>query len=156
MRGTSSVRRGSSSGRGPAADNPGRPSCRPKPEHLPVAVGSSVSSVRLGLLAVIFLVDVILIWSFPDGPAFLQTLNAIVWIVWACFAVDYVARLLLSVEKVRFVRTQMDLLIVLLPMLRLLRVSLCCVTASQVREHGEDRRVDPEHRDCGCVSAALM
>jgi hypothetical protein len=38
--------------------------------------------------------------EFPDGPtAFLQTLNVIVLIVWACFAVDYVARLLLSVQK---------------------------------------------------------
>jgi voltage-gated potassium channel len=39
--------------------------------------------------------------------------------------VDYVARLLLSVEKGRFVRThKLDLLMVLLPMLRLLRVFL--------------------------------
>jgi len=31
--------------------------------------------------------------SLPDGPpAFLKVLNVIVWIVWACFAVDYVAR----------------------------------------------------------------
>jgi voltage-gated potassium channel len=80
----------------------------------------------LDLLAVIFLVDVILIWSFPDGPpVFLRTLNVIAWIVWACFAVDYVARLLLFVEKARFVRThKLDLLMVLMPMLRLLRVFL--------------------------------
>jgi voltage-gated potassium channel len=80
----------------------------------------------LDVLAVIFLIDVILIWSFPDAsPAVLDALNVIVWIVWACFAVDYVARLLLSVQKVRFVRThKLDLLMVLLPMLRLLRVFL--------------------------------
>jgi voltage-gated potassium channel len=80
----------------------------------------------LDLLAVIFLVDVILIWSFPDRPpAFLQTLNVIAWLVWACFAVDYVTRLLLSVKKVRFVRShKLDLLMVLLPMLRLLRIFL--------------------------------
>jgi voltage-gated potassium channel len=80
----------------------------------------------LDLLAVIFLIDVILLWSFPDGPpAFVSTLNVIAWIVWACFAVDYVARLLLSVGKARFVRThKLDLLMVLLPMLRLLRIFL--------------------------------
>ena len=43
------------------------PTAEPEARHLPVAVGSSVSRRPLGLLAVIFLVDVILIWSFPDG-----------------------------------------------------------------------------------------
>jgi voltage-gated potassium channel len=99
-----------------------------EPEILTPASRRWVERVQrpLDLLAVIFLVDVILIWSLPDGPpAFLQTLNVIAWIVWACFAVDYVARLLLSVKKVRFVRThKLDLLMVLLPMLRLLRVFL--------------------------------
>lgn len=34
----------------------------------------------LDVLAVIFLVDVILIWSFPDGPAaFRQALDVIAW-----------------------------------------------------------------------------
>jgi voltage-gated potassium channel len=80
----------------------------------------------LDVLAVIFLIDVILLWGFPDAPpAFLKILNIIVWIVWACFAVDYVARLLLSVKKAKFVRThKLDLLMVLLPMLRLLRIFL--------------------------------
>ena len=79
----------------------------------------------LDLLAVIFLIDVILLWGFPDGPpAFLKTLNVIAWIVWACFAVDYVARLRLSIGKARFVRTHKLDLLVLLPMLRLLRVFL--------------------------------
>ena len=54
----------------------------------------------LDVLAVIFLIDVILIWGFPDGPpAFLRVLNVIAWIVWACFAVDYVGRLRLSIGK---------------------------------------------------------
>jgi hypothetical protein len=80
----------------------------------------------LDVLAIIFLIDVILIWSFPDAPpAFVDALNIIVWIAWACFTVDYVARLLLSVQMVRFVRTdKLDLVMVLLPMLRLLRVFL--------------------------------
>jgi voltage-gated potassium channel len=80
----------------------------------------------LDVLAAVFLIDVILIWSFPDGsPAFVNALIVIACIVWACFAVDYVGRLLLSVEKARFVRThKLDVLIVLLPMLRLLRIFL--------------------------------
>jgi voltage-gated potassium channel len=80
----------------------------------------------LDLLALIFLVNMILIWSFPDGsPAFLHTLDAVAWIVWGCFAVDYAARLLLSVSKAGFLRThKLDLLMVLLPMLRLLRIFL--------------------------------
>jgi voltage-gated potassium channel len=80
----------------------------------------------LDVLAVIFLIDVILLWGFPDAPpTVLKILNIIVWIVWACFAVDYVARLLLSVSKAKFVRThKLDLLMVLLPMLRLLRIFL--------------------------------
>ena len=80
----------------------------------------------LDVLAFVFLIDVILLWSFPDAaPAFLDALNVIAWIVWACFALDYVVRLLLSVGKARFVRThKLDLLMVLLPMLRLLRILL--------------------------------
>src|SRR6185437_12844720 len=71
----------------------------------------------LDVLAFVFLIDVILLWSFPDAaPAFLDALNVIAWIVWACFALDYVVRLLLSVGKARFVRThKLDLLMVLLP-----------------------------------------
>lgn len=69
------------------------------------------------------MIDVILIWSFPDGsPAFVQALNVTVW---ASFAVDYVARLVLSVGKAMFVRThKLDQLMVLLPMLRFLRIFL--------------------------------
>jgi len=59
----------------------------------------------LDVLAVVFLIDMILIWSFPAGPpAFLRALDVIAWIVWASFAVDYIARLL-SGNKGGFVRT---------------------------------------------------
>jgi voltage-gated potassium channel len=108
------------------ADNPDVPNV--EPEILTPAGRRWVERAQrpLDVLAVVFLIDVILIWSFPDGPeALLNTLNVIAWIVWACFAVDYVARLLLSVGKARFVRThKLDLLMVLLPMLRLLRIFL--------------------------------
>lgn len=83
------------------------------------------------------MIDVILIWSFPDGsPAFVQARNVIVW---ASFAVDYVARLVLSVGKAMFVRThKLDQLMVLLPMLRflciflLLRRSLAFVSTEKI------------------------
>ena len=80
----------------------------------------------LDVLAVIFLIDLVLIWSFPDGPSgFLHALDVIAWIVWGAFAVDYVVRLRLSVDKRRFARShKLDLLMVLLPMLRLLRIFL--------------------------------
>ena len=89
-----------------------------------VAVRSSVRR-SLDVLAVIFLVDVILIWSFPDGPAaFLHALDVIAWIVWACFAVDYRAAAAVR-RQGQFVRTHLlDLLMVVLPMLRLLRIFL--------------------------------
>jgi voltage-gated potassium channel len=99
-----------------------------EPEILTPAGRRWVERTRrpLDVLALIFLIDVILLWSFPDAPpAFLDALNVIAWIVWACFAVDYIARLRLSVEKGRFVRThKLDLLMVLVPMLRLLRIFL--------------------------------
>jgi voltage-gated potassium channel len=113
-------------GRGVAADNPHVTTV--ESEILTSAGRRWVERAQrpLDVLAVIFLIDVILIWSFPDAsPAVLDVLNVIVWIVWACFAVDYVTRLLLSVRKGRFVRThKLDLLMVLLPMLRLLRIFL--------------------------------
>ena len=100
----------------------------PEPEVLTPAGRRWVERAQrpLDLLAVVFLVDMILIWSFPDGsPAFLRTLDVVAWLVWACFAVDYGARLLLSVGRMRFLRThKLDLLMVLLPMLRLLRIFL--------------------------------
>jgi voltage-gated potassium channel len=118
--------RGGCSGRGASADNPYVTTV--EPEILTPAGRRWVERAQrpLDVLAVIFLIDVILIWSFPDAsPAVLDALNIIVLIVWACFALDYVARLLLSVQKGRFVRThKLDLLMVLLPMLRLLRVFL--------------------------------
>jgi len=121
-----SVRRGGCSGEGAAADNPHVTTV--EPEVLTPAGRRWVERAQrpLDVLAVIFLIDVILLWSFPDAPpAFVNTLNVIAWIVWACFAVDYVARLLLSFGKARFVRThKLDLLMVLLPMLRLLRIFL--------------------------------
>ncbi len=80
----------------------------------------------LDILAVIFLVDIVLLWSFPDAPTgWLQLFNLISWLVWATFAVDYCARMLMSTDRIAYLGShKLDLLMVLLPMLRLLRVFL--------------------------------
>ena len=58
------------------------PSSRRFPRRLPLVVRVERSPRQLDLLAVIFLVDMIFIWSFPDGsPAFLSALDIIAWIV---------------------------------------------------------------------------
>jgi voltage-gated potassium channel len=45
------------------------------------------------------------------------------WVAWACFLLDYVVRLVLSVQRGRFVRENViDLLVVALPLLRPLRL----------------------------------
>jgi hypothetical protein len=60
-------RRGGSSGRGAAADNPHVTTV--EPESLTPAGRRWIERTQgpLDLLAVIFLIDVILIWSFPEG-----------------------------------------------------------------------------------------
>ena len=80
----------------------------------------------LDWLAIVFLIDIILIWSFPKAEGFwFYLLQGISWFVWACFVLDYVVRLFLAAARGAFVRThKADLAMVLLPMLRILRVLL--------------------------------
>jgi voltage-gated potassium channel len=80
----------------------------------------------LDILAVVFLVDFALSRLTPEGPPWWQpTLTVISLLIWAAFAVDYFVRLGLSTDRWSFIRThKLDLLMVLLPMLRLLRVIL--------------------------------
>lgn len=80
----------------------------------------------LDLLAVVFLVVFLLGRLVPEGPPWWRTtLNAISFGVWVAFAIDYVVRLSLAKVRWTFVRNhKLDLVMVLLPMLRLLRVIL--------------------------------
>jgi voltage-gated potassium channel len=80
----------------------------------------------LDVLAIIFLIDILLLWSFPDAsPPVLAVLNIVVWLVWAGFALDYIVRLSTSTPKLAFIGShKLDLLMVLVPMLRILRVFL--------------------------------
>jgi len=80
----------------------------------------------LDLLAIAFLIVFILLWAFPAAPAGVKlALDGVSWVVWGAFVVDYFVRLSCSTPKGAFIRThKLDLLMVLVPMLRLLRVFL--------------------------------
>ncbi|MEU7526211.1 ion channel [Saccharothrix sp. NPDC042600] len=78
----------------------------------------------LTVLAVVFLV--VYAWQVLDNRAtngLHLALEVALWGVWLVFALDYVARFTLAVDKRRFFVTHLfDLLTVLLPMIRQLRV----------------------------------
>ncbi|MDO8733167.1 MAG: ion channel [Actinomycetota bacterium] len=97
------------------------PTLTPKGQHW-----VSVTARLLDALAVVFLIDLLLIWSLPDASSGITlAFDLIAWLVWAGFAVDYFVRLSCSKPKSAFVAThKLDLLMVLLPMLRILRVFL--------------------------------
>lgn len=80
----------------------------------------------LDALAIAFLIAFILLWSFPEAaPAVISTLELVTWLVWGGFVIDYFVRLTCSTPRGEFIRThKLDLLMVLVPMLRLLRVFL--------------------------------
>ena len=86
----------------------------------------SATALPLDALAVIFLLDILLLWALPDATSgVIRLMELIAWLVWAGFAVDYFVRLSCSHPKRAFVAThKLDLLMVLLPMLRILRVFL--------------------------------
>ncbi|SFT02124.1 hypothetical protein [Saccharopolyspora flava] len=72
-------------------------------------------------------------WMVLDtgmSPVTHARLDGIMWAVWAAFAADYLVRLALARRRVRFVlHNVFDLLVLLLPLLRQLRVlrwSWCC------------------------------
>ncbi len=80
----------------------------------------------LDVLALIFLVDFLAGRLVDNGNwGWQPVLDAISLLIWLAFAVDYVVRLTLSPERWTFVRThKLDLVMVLLPMLRVLRAVL--------------------------------
>ena len=80
----------------------------------------------LDRLALAFLVVFMVQWLYINPPAWFNTLLiACQLAIWAAFAIDYVTRLVLVRDRWHFVRThKLDLLMVLLPMLRMLRVAL--------------------------------
>ena len=80
----------------------------------------------LDVLAIIFLVDFLAERVVDTGPAWWQPTTTVVsMLIWLAFAVDYVVRLALSPERWSFVKShKLDMVMVLLPMLRIVRVVL--------------------------------
>ncbi len=80
----------------------------------------------LDRLALAFLVSFLIQWLYLHPPTWVEdALLGIQMFVWACFAIDYVTRLTLVDDRSDFIRDhKLDLLMVLVPMLRMLRVVL--------------------------------
>lgn len=80
----------------------------------------------LDILGWIFLVDFVAQRLVPDGPSWwAPSLTVISVGVWVAFVIDYVVRLGLSAHRWQFIRAHpLDLVMVLLPMLRVLRAIL--------------------------------
>jgi voltage-gated potassium channel len=85
----------------------------------------------LDLLAMLFLAALFIRWLLADRPRDEEVRNLALYLgyaVWFAFVVDYVVRLALSVPRGVFVRThKLDLLMVLVPFLRILRVVIIIV-----------------------------
>jgi voltage-gated potassium channel len=80
----------------------------------------------LDRMALVFLVTFLIQWLYLNPPTWVtNTLLGIQFLVWAAFAIDYVRRLTLADDKTDFIsQHKADLLMVLVPMLRMLRVAL--------------------------------
>lgn len=76
------------------------------------------------LVLALFMLPLLLVPIVIELPSnFERSIVAIDWFIWAVFAFEYVVRLVLSPKRWRFVRRQWpDLLIVVLPFLRPLRI----------------------------------
>ncbi len=85
-----------------------------------------VTTKPLDILALLFLIDFLVGRIIDTGNTWGQTaLTAVSLLIWLAFAIDYVVRLSLSPDRGPFIRThKLDLVMVLLPMLRMLRVVL--------------------------------
>lgn len=80
----------------------------------------------LDILGLVFLIDFLIGRLVPDGPAWWEpSLTVVSVLVWVAFVIDYVVRLALSPHRWAFVKQHpLDLVMVLLPMLRVLRAIL--------------------------------
>lgn len=76
------------------------------------------------LVAALAMVPLLVVPLFVDLPAAAEaTVVAVEWAIWALFAFEYVVRLVLTTRRWRFVRREWpDLLIIVLPFLRPLRI----------------------------------
>ena len=85
----------------------------------------SITDVPLMVVALAFFVAFALpiVW-WPDTPAvLLDACEWVVWATWALFAADYLVRLRLADDRLRYLRRSwFDLLVIVLPVLRPLRL----------------------------------
>lgn len=74
--------------------------------------------------AVLFLAAYAIPIIWPDLPrSILVACDAVTWVVWALFAIDYLVRLIAAPDRRRYVRTHLlDLAVIVLPLLRPLRL----------------------------------
>lgn len=96
-------------------------------------------TVLAGLFLVLYAVQVLYV-SAPRSTR--EWLEAAVWVIWALFAADYVVRFSIAQRKKRFVtRNLFDLLVVVLPMLRPLRVVMVITLLNRRFIHALEQRV---------------
>jgi voltage-gated potassium channel len=75
------------------------------------------------ILGLVFIISTLLPLARPLARQTQDLLEAINWFLWAAFAIDYVVRLWLALDRRHFVKTHiLDLIIVLVPPFRLLRL----------------------------------
>ncbi len=91
----------------------------------------AATTKTLDILAMVFLANFLVNWLLePEAGWWSLTFTLVAWGVWAAFAIDYLVRLYLHPHRWRFFFTHLlDLVMVLLPMLRLLRVGILLVKA---------------------------
>jgi voltage-gated potassium channel len=99
------------------------------------------AEVPLTAAAVLFLVAYAWPILEPDlPPSWRSTLLAVTWATWVLFAVDYLARLVLSEQRRSFVRHNLlDLVVVAVPLLRPLRLLRLVTLLSVLNRHAGAR-----------------
>jgi voltage-gated potassium channel len=95
--------------------------------------------VFAGLFLVLYAVQVL----YVSAPRAVQGwIEVAVWVIWALFAVDYLIRFLVARRKLRFVlRNPFDLLVVVVPVLRPLRVVMVITLLNRRFIHTLEQRV---------------
>ncbi len=115
------------------------------------------TSKPLLILAAVFIILVVLPYVVELGPSTISMIDGALLLIWAVFAVEFAIRLYLAPDKLTFLkRNPLDLLAVILPMLRPLRVvraargmrllGLTRAEAAIVRGLRRGRRVFGRHR----------
>lgn len=96
-----------------------------------------VGNWPLTLAALLFLVAYAWPILDPDlAEGWALACRVVTWVAWAMFALDYVVRLALSVDRAAFVRANvLDLLVVALPVLRPLRLLRLVTLLSVLNRH---------------------